>query len=163
MFRKFESLRVPEGGSDGFPFAVARLRRVGTMSSHPAGTVLDVERGVASPTATLYGGTLFELTDLAMGVALSAQLGAGDSFITVEVKHSILKPICAGRLCVRGRVTNAGPSTALLECEVRDGDGALVASVTSACLILRDPAGDRRCTRPAGDQDGSTSTHEPTD
>jgi uncharacterized protein (TIGR00369 family) len=154
MSREFESLRVPEEGPDGFPFAVARLRRVGAISSDAAaGAVLDVEveRGFAAPTAMLYGGTLFELTDVAMGVALSAQLGARDSFVTVEVKHRILKPICAGRLRVRGRVTKAGPSMALLECEVRDGDGALVASVTSTCLILRGPAGDPRCTGPAKD------------
>lgn len=153
MLPDFESLRVPEGGPDGFPFAVARLRRGGMISSEPAGAVLevDVERGFATPTAMQYGGTLFELTDVAMGVALSAQLGARDSFIAVEIKHSILKPICAGRLCVRGRVTRAGPSTALLECEVRDGDGAVVASVTSTCLILRGPAEDPRHTDPAGD------------
>lgn len=144
MLPDLDSLRVPEGGPDGFPFAVARLRSVVAISADASGAILDVdvERGFASPTERLHGGTLFELTDLAMGIALAAQLGDGESFVTVELKHSILKPICAGRPCVRGRVTSVGGNTAELECEVREGDGALVAAVTSACVILRGTAED---------------------
>jgi uncharacterized protein (TIGR00369 family) len=139
MLPNLASLLLPEGGPDGFPFAVARLRSIVDISSDASGAILDVdvERGFATPTEMLYGGTLFELTDLAMGIALAAQLGEGESFVTVELKHSIATPICAGRLCVRGRVTSVGGSTARLEGEVRDGGGALVAAATSACVILR--------------------------
>lgn len=138
MLPNLHSLRLPPGRPDEFPFAVARLRSVVAVSSDASGVILDVdvERGFATPTEMLFGGTLFELTDRAMGIALAAQLGDGESFVTVELKHRIREPICAGRLRAHGRVTSVGRSTARLECEVRDGDGALIATVTSECVIL---------------------------
>ncbi len=144
MLPNLQSLRLPAGRPDEFPFAIARLRSVVAVSSDASGVIVevDVERGFAAPTETLYGGTLFELTDRAMGIALAAQLGDGESFVAVELKHSIREPICAGRLRAHGRVTSMGRGTARLECEVRDGGGALIATVTSKCVILRAATGE---------------------
>lgn len=139
MLPNLQSLRLPAARPDEFPFAVARLRSVVAVSSDASGVIVevDVERGFATPTETMHGGTLFELADRAMGIALAAQLGDGESFVTVELRHSIRTPICAGRMRAHGRVTSMARGMARLECEVRDGSEALVAMVTSECVILR--------------------------
>jgi uncharacterized protein (TIGR00369 family) len=50
---------------------------------------------------------------------------------------NFLKPIWTGRLTARAQVKKGGRTTALLECEVRDDKGSLVAFATSTCMILR--------------------------
>jgi uncharacterized protein (TIGR00369 family) len=50
---------------------------------------------------------------------------------------NFLKPIWTGRLTARAQVKKGGRTTALLECEVRDDKGSLVAFGTSTCMILR--------------------------
>ena len=50
---------------------------------------------------------------------------------------NFLKPIWNGRLTATASVKRAGRTTGLLECEVRDERGSLVAYFTSTCLALQ--------------------------
>jgi uncharacterized protein (TIGR00369 family) len=89
---------------------------------------------------TLHGGVLCDVADLAMGVALYGTLEGEESFTTLEIKMNFLKPVWTGRLTARARVKKGGRATALLECEVHDDKGSLVAFATSTCMILRGDA-----------------------
>jgi uncharacterized protein (TIGR00369 family) len=72
-----------------------------------------------------------------MGVACYSTLESGESFTTLELKINFTKPVWTGRLTARAQVKKGGRTTALLECEIRDEKGSLVAYATSTCMILR--------------------------
>jgi uncharacterized protein (TIGR00369 family) len=112
-------------------------------------SLLEVERGRASfelevdpcrhanPMGTLHGGVLCDLADAAMGVAFGSLLAEGETFTTLELKINFLRPVWKGRLTATGRVIHAGRTIGLLECDVLDENGRLVARASSTCMILR--------------------------
>ena len=91
----------------------------------------------ANPMGTLAGGVLTALADLAMGGAYANGLAEGESFTTLELKINFLKPVWTGRLRAEGRVVKRGRTVGLVECDVKNGEGALVARASSTCLTLR--------------------------
>ena len=80
------------------------------------------------------------LADAAMGVAYASLLGEGESFTTLELKINYLKPVRDGVLVARGRVVRAGRTIGLVECDVEDANGSLVARASSTCMTLRGEA-----------------------
>ena len=91
----------------------------------------------ANPMGTLHGGVFCTLADSAMGMAFAATLDAGESFTTLELKLNYLKPVWRTHLVADARVVKRGRDVGLTECDVFDGDGALVAHATSTCMVLR--------------------------
>lgn len=97
-----------------------------------------------NPMGTLAGGILTALADLSMGGAYAEGLAEGESFTTIELKINFLKPVWQGRLRAEGRVVKRGRTVGLVECDVRNAQGQLVARASSTCLTLRgDEAGGR--------------------
>jgi uncharacterized protein (TIGR00369 family) len=97
---------------------------------------VDPERH-ANPMGTVHGGILCDLTDAAMGCAYASRLGEGESFTTLEMKINFLKPFWSGLLVARARVVKGGRTIGLVECDVEDADGSLVARAGSTCMTLR--------------------------
>ena len=91
----------------------------------------------ANPMGTLHGGVLCDLADGAMGMAFASTLAQGESFTTLELKMNYLKPVWRAHLVAEARVIKRGRDVGLIECDVVDDGGALVAHATSTCLVLR--------------------------
>src|SRR5882762_7722474 len=91
----------------------------------------------ANPMGTLHGGALCDIADAAMGIAYSSNLEEGESFTTLELKINFLKPIWKARLRAIGRVVKQGRTVGLVECDISDEKGSLVARATSTCMTLR--------------------------
>jgi uncharacterized protein (TIGR00369 family) len=91
----------------------------------------------ANPMGTLHGGVLCDIADAAMGLAYASALGEDESFTTLELKINFLKPVWKGKLLAVGRVVKQGRTVGLVECDVTDEGGALVARSTSTCLTLK--------------------------
>ena len=91
----------------------------------------------ANPMGTLHGGVLCDIADGAMGMAFASTLEEGESFTTLELKMNYLKPVWRTHLVAEGRVIKRGRDIGLIECDVTDEDGALVAHATSTCMVLR--------------------------
>ena len=91
----------------------------------------------ANPMGTLHGGVLCDLADGAMGMAFASTLAAGESFTTLELKINYLKPVWRAHLVANARGVKRGRDVGLIECDVLDQDGALVARTTSTCMVLR--------------------------
>ena len=91
----------------------------------------------ANPMGTLHGGVLCDIADGAMGMAFASTLEEGESFTTLELKMNYLKPVWRAHLVAEGRVIKRGRDVGLVECDVTDQDGALVAHATSTCMVLR--------------------------
>jgi uncharacterized protein (TIGR00369 family) len=104
---------------------------------------VDLERH-ANPMGTVHGGVLCDVADAAMGVAYASLLGEGESFTTLELKINFLKPARSGRLVARGRVVKAGRTIGLVESDVEDETGSLVARASSTCMTLRGDAATGR-------------------
>lgn len=91
----------------------------------------------ANPMGTLHGGVLCDVGDAAMGVAYASTLGPEESFTTLELDVNYLRPVWEARLEATGRVVSGGRTVGLVECDVRDEEGRLVARLSSTCMTLR--------------------------
>jgi uncharacterized protein (TIGR00369 family) len=91
----------------------------------------------ASPLGTVHGGVLCDLADAAMGMAYASTLDDGESFTTLELKTSFLRPVWRASLTAVGAVVQRGRTVGLVECHVTDERGRLIAHATSTCLTLR--------------------------
>jgi uncharacterized protein (TIGR00369 family) len=101
--------------------------------------VIELEAGQRhhNPMGTVHGGILTDIADAAMGIAYATTLSEGESFTTVELKINFLKQVREGTLRAEGHVVNGGRTLGLVECDVSDEDGRLVARASSTCMTLR--------------------------
>src|SRR5436190_7006938 len=90
----------------------------------------------ANPMGTLHGGILCDIADAAMGIAYASTLEEGETFTTLELKINFLKPVWKARLRAEAHVVKRGRTVGLVECDVVDEIGSLVARASSTCLTL---------------------------
>jgi uncharacterized protein (TIGR00369 family) len=128
----------------GAPFVPPIAKLIGfTMSAiEPGKATIELEVGPqhANPMGTLHGGVLCDIADAAMGMAYAANLAEGESFTTLELKINFMKPVWKGKLRALGHVVKQGRTVGLVECDVLDEGGSLVARASSTCLTLRGEA-----------------------
>lgn len=129
--------KIAAGDAPGPP--VAQLIGFSLREAAPGFAVIDFEadRRHANPMGTLHGGILCDVADAAMGIAYAATLGEGETFTTIELKLNFLKPVWTGKLVATGRVVKGGRTVGLVECDVTDAGGQLVARASSTCMTLR--------------------------
>ena len=132
MIRKLAAGEIP-----GPP--IAELVGFTLREAEPGYAVIDFEadRRHANPMGTLHGGVLCDVADAAMGMAYASTLGEGETFTTIELKMNFLKPVWTGTLVATGRVVKGGRTVGLVECDVTDPNGQLVARASSTCMTLR--------------------------
>lgn len=118
---------------------VAKLIGFDLVSVKPGEAVVEFEATQVhrNPMNTLHGGILCDIADAAMGIAYASNLEEGESFTTLELKINFLKPIWNAKLLATGRVVRQGRTVGLVECDVTDEKGSLVARATSTCMTLR--------------------------
>jgi uncharacterized protein (TIGR00369 family) len=124
---------------DAPPPPIARLIGFDLVSVKPGEAVVELQatEAHANPMGTLHGGVLCDIADAAMGIAYSSNLGEGESFTTLELKINFLKPVWKARLTAAARVVKQGRTVGLVECDITDEKGSLVARASSTCLTLR--------------------------
>lgn len=86
---------------------------------------------------TVHGGLLVELADAAIGTAHSTVVAAGESFTSIDLKATFLRPVWTERLIATAIATHAGRTLSHYHCEIVREDGKPVATVTSAVMTLR--------------------------
>jgi uncharacterized protein (TIGR00369 family) len=121
------------------PPPIAQLIGFSLARIEPGRAVIDftAEARHANPMGTLHGGVLCDVADAAMGMAWAATLGEGETFTTLELKINFLRPVWTGKLTATGRVVQGGRTVGLLECDVVDDQGRLVARASSTVMTLR--------------------------
>jgi uncharacterized protein (TIGR00369 family) len=98
---------------------------------------LDAGPQHSNPMGTLHGGVLCDLADLAMGAAYASTLGRDETFTTLELKINFLKPVWREKLFAVGKIVNRGRTVGMVECDITDSQGRLVAKSTSTCMTLQ--------------------------
>lgn len=90
-----------------------------------------------NPMGIVHGGVLTDIADAAMGVALASTLADGESFATVSLAATYIRPVVEAKLTAAARIVHRGRTIAHLECDVTDEEGRLVARFTSTCAVTR--------------------------
>ena len=98
---------------------------------------MEADERFHNPMGTLHGGVYCDLADAAMGYAFASTLAEGETFTTVELKINFFRPVRKGTLAAESRVVKAGSALSYVECDVKDGEGKLVARASSTCMKLR--------------------------
>jgi uncharacterized protein (TIGR00369 family) len=121
------------------PPPIARLLGFDLTAVEPGRAVIALVAGPqhANPMGTLHGGVLADIADAAMGMAYATSLEEGETFTTLELKINFLRPVWTGKLTATGDVVSSGRTVGLVECDVVDDKGRLVARATSTCMTLR--------------------------
>jgi uncharacterized protein (TIGR00369 family) len=91
----------------------------------------------ANPMGTLHGGVLCDIADAAMGAAYRGTLNDGETFTTLELKINFLRPVWNAKLRAQAKMVRAGKVVGLVECDIVDEQGRLVARASSTCMTLR--------------------------
>ncbi|MBM3784271.1 MAG: PaaI family thioesterase [Acidobacteria bacterium] len=98
---------------------------------------MEVHEGLHNFQGTMHGGVYCDVADLAMGVAFFCSLEEGEAMTTLELKINYLRPVSEGRIAASAKVVNKGQTTGLVECDIRDEQGRLLARSSSTCYIFR--------------------------
>jgi len=85
---------------------------------------------------TVHGGLLCELADAAIGTAHSTVMEEGQSFTSIDLRATFLRPVWNSRLMARARVVHRGRTISHYECVVLRDDGKEVARIGSAVMTL---------------------------
>ena len=123
------------------PPPIARLIGFQPLSVVPGRAVFELETDLkrqANPMGTLHGGILCDLADAAMGFAYASTLEENETFTTLELKINFLRPVWHTRLTATGRLVQRGRTVGLVECDITDANGRLVARASSTCMTLRE-------------------------
>ena len=89
-----------------------------------------------NPMGTLHGGVLCDIADAAMGIAYSTTLAPEETFTTVELKINFLRPVWKAKLRAEAKIIHGGKVIGLVECDIFDEKGRLVARASSTCMTL---------------------------
>lgn len=91
-----------------------------------------------NPIGCVHGGVISTLLDTVMGTTVQSALEQGFGYTTLELKVNFTRAVNlnSGKLTSTGKIIHLGRSTALVEADLRDGDGKLYAHGVSTCMIL---------------------------
>jgi uncharacterized protein (TIGR00369 family) len=118
---------------------IAQLLGLKVISISPGKSHIELDAGPqhANPMGTIHGGVLCDLADLAMGAAYASTLKHGETFTTLELKINFFRPVWREKLFGVGKIVNRGRTVGMVECDITDSQGRLVAKSTSTCLTLK--------------------------
>ena len=135
---QLESLRrIVRGETEGPP--IGKLLGLEFVSIDLGRSVFEMnaDRRHANPMGTLHGGVICDIADAAMGTAMATTLEEGESFTTLDLTAKYFKPVWSTRLRASAVLTKRTRTLGLIECDVTDAGGSLVAKVFSSCMVLR--------------------------
>jgi uncharacterized protein (TIGR00369 family) len=122
------------------PPPIAQLIGFRPLSVEPGRAAFELETDLerhANPMGTVHGGILCDLADAAMGFAYASTLQENETLTTLELKINFLRPVWRARLTATANVVQRGRTVGLVECDVTDAEGRLVARASSTCMTLR--------------------------
>ena len=128
--------KMIEGEKPLMPIAQLLGFTVRSVDPGEAVIALDVTEKLMNAMATLHGGVFCTIADTAMGVAYATLLGEGEALTTLEMKINFLKPVWMGRITAKAKVVKKGKLTGLIECDVLDENGQLVARAGSTYMAI---------------------------
>ncbi len=135
-------LRAMASGELPGPPIAAHLG-MGFVSVEPGDVVFTAvpDESHYNPIGSVHGGFYATLLDSVCGCAVHSTLPVGQAYTSLELKVSFLRQITVdtGPVTAHGWVTKPGSKAAFAEGDIRDADGRLLATASSACLVFPVP------------------------
>ena len=128
--------KMIEGGKPLMPVAQTLGFSVRSVDMGEAVIELDITEHHFNTMGTLHGGVLCTIADTAMGVAFATMLEEGEALTTLEMKINFLRPVWKGKLLAMAKVVKKGRLTGLIECDILDEHGQLVARAGSTYMAI---------------------------
>jgi uncharacterized protein (TIGR00369 family) len=97
------------------------------------------DESVYNPIGTVHGGLVCTLADTVAACAVHSTLPAGLAYTSIDLNVSYTRPVTrdSGKLRAIGEVVKPGRRVAFSKAEILDGNGKVVATATSSCLIIQ--------------------------
>jgi uncharacterized protein (TIGR00369 family) len=138
MAKKVEAMQKAIASGKPFaPIGVLIGFEIASLEEGQAVIELHATDRHSNPMGTLHGGVLCDIADAAMGISFASTLEEDESFTTLELKINFLKPVWNDKLRASGKVVKRGRYIGMVECDVTNSKGDLVAKSTSTCMVLR--------------------------
>lgn len=106
----------------------------------PGGRVrmsFQIDERFCNPRGTVQGGIVSALLDDASAFAGIVALGEPGFIASMEIKTSFLAPAQPGTLFAEGRCLKMGRSSCFLEADLTDGEGRILAKLSSSAIPVR--------------------------
>ena len=124
-----------EGLNDSPPFA-AHLGMYAGISADGVATVnMPIRDHHLQDSGNVQGGLIVTLVDYAFYLAVKSRLSPGQSTVTVELKVNFIAGAKEGALTASARVVSGGRRIFVVEGDVIDSDGVIVARGLSTYLV----------------------------
>jgi uncharacterized protein (TIGR00369 family) len=122
------------------PPPIVGLMKMQAVSAE-VGTVVftcEPDESMYNPIGMVHGGLVCTLLDSVLGCATQTTLPLGQSYTSLDITVSYLRPVLAtsGTLTAVGRVVKPGSRACFAEATVHDASGKLVATATSTLLVF---------------------------
>lgn len=130
-----------------YPTAISQLLGFRLVAIGEAMAVIELEADAqrhGNQQGTVHGGLLCELADAAIGTAHSTLMQEGESFTSIELKTTFLRPVWQARLQAHAWAEHRGRTVSHYRCEIRREDGKVIAIVTSTMMTLRGTSAEGR-------------------
>lgn len=121
---------------DSMPFSVACGVEVDAASPDEVTGRMAWQEDRCTVAGMLHGGALMTLADSVGAICAFLNLPDGATTSTVESKTNFLRAIRGGHAHATSRPLHAGRQTIVIQTEIRDDDGKLVAFVTQTQAVL---------------------------
>jgi len=120
------------------PLAATLGMRADVYTADQVAISLDWAASLCTANGILHGGVIMALADSAGGACAMLNLPQDASgTATIESKTNFVGAVRSGRVTARSTPLHRGGTTIVVETEVRDSRGILVAKVTQTQLVLR--------------------------
>jgi len=126
-----------------YPTAISRLLGFRIVDIGQAMAVIEFDADAehhGNQQGTVHGGLLCELADAAIGTAHSTLMDVDESFTSIDLKATFLRPVWQSRLRAHAYVVHGGKTISHYQCDITRDDGKVAASIASTIMTLR---GDR--------------------
>lgn len=123
-----------------YPTAISQLLGFRIIAIDEAMAAVELEADAVrhgNQQGTVHGGLLCELADAAIGTAHSTLMQQGESFTSIDLKATFLRPVWQSRLRAHAWAAHRGRTISHYRCDIQREDGKLVATVESAVMTLR--------------------------
>ena len=122
-----------------YPTAISQLLGFRIVAIGEAMATIELEADAkrhGNQQGTVHGGLLCELADAAIGTAHSTLMQQGESFTSIDLKATFLRPVWQSRLRAQAWAAHRGRTISHYNCDILREDGKLVASIASAVMTL---------------------------
>ena len=123
-----------------YPTAISCLLGFRIVEIGEATAVVEIDADAerhGNQQGTVHGGLLCELADAAIGTAHPTLMEIDETFTSIDLKATFLRPVWQSRLRAHAWAEHRGRTISHYRCDIQREDGKVVASIASAVMTLR--------------------------